>query len=641
MTIFDSALQLIQMIFKLTKVFKIHDIRNYMRLLTVLLLFSLSVSCADKTSSSNSDSTNQCVIDLCGNPSDSHINQLYERYLESKENYSLSEEASDLISEYSELIKQTSDLEYKSNSEIVKYYRSIKSNGKLDNILNQDFYDKIYKHMLTNHPNFYLWYDDQRSMGDRFYIEPYNPPSTDLDRKINNFVDKKISIVNELQKNLRVDYGSVYSVFPDHLIPVMLELDGPYIEINDPDILEINKHFTSCNQDCKTLINQFVSYEEIDSFIEQLYNQNLNTIDLAINVEEQMKKMITTIFSFSNFITQNYDLEDNKKHIIEDVKERFSNKMLQLLGDNPNSRDALAEFLHNFPDIVVKDFKQEIQSLLESVSYRKYFLDEDFEQVDNMKSSFFSSYISDKLNLNTYTLELSSEIHSVSYFMDHGFLSEKGMVMLRLAPTDSYSAIDNSINLSLHSILFPDVGKQSFAHEIAHAFSAFINNNKNISFQLTYNDDVEGVTKVGLDVVTDDQVYNNYLEYRQCSNELYRDPKKIEINDANNSLSPLSHAGDTIKSEEDMADLVSILLYVDEPTLSSCAFSHVMPINSIVEPIDNIIFETIDTNDKIPHSSPLLRLIREAMYKGYEMPTSCNKVMSENEDQINFNNMCF
>ena len=81
-----------------------------------------------------------------------------------------------------------------------------------------------------------------------------------------------------------------------------------------------------------------------------------------------------------------------------------------------------------------------------------------------------------------------------------------------------------------------------------------------------------------------------------------------------------------------MADTISFLTFPNEAKLSSCVLLEPSIDGSIYLPL-----KLFDIKDKeVKHSKPLLRIIREAIYKKKELPLSCQNLIDANRDNFNF-----
>ena len=117
-----------------------------------------------------------------------------------------------------------------------------------------------------------------------------------------------------------------------------------------------------------------------------------------------------------------------------------------------------------------------------------------------------------------------------------------------------------------------------------------------------------------------------YKDLRSCvTNPKDRDAKKTV----------LYHEGDKLKTEEDLADILSYIAEPDPDLLVACNF-FAPSINGKSYHPDYFSIKKYDPEDT--HSPSLVRLIREVIYKRGkgELPLSCKKVMDINKERFIF-----
>ena len=165
---------------------------------------------------------------------------------------------------------------------------------------------------------------------------------------------------------------------------------------------------------------------------------------------------------------------------------------------------------------------------------------------------------------------------------------------------DSYNSRTNVIRISAYSCThFDTYGKGILAHELGHAINAIAS--KKFS----------------------QDSYEKFREDRACINELY----KIDVPPKINPW----HDGDTLYTEEDMADQISYLATKDESHLFECSLLKYHQNGQDSFDIPKLFNHFTDN-----HSTHFLRLLRQAVAKGVNLSSSCQKVIDRNKDKLRF-----
>ena len=184
---------------------------------------------------------------------------------------------------------------------------------------------------------------------------------------------------------------------------------------------------------------------------------------------------------------------------------------------------------------------------------------------------------------------------------------------------DFFDKMTNTIGVSHFSCRFHEHGKQTLAHELAHALSHWFGQNK---------PDLGKLNKPSK------KSYAQYMKLRECANKRYK---------ANNKSKPeihvrFGHNNDQFRTEEDMADLIAYQVFQDDPTLVQCSLlvssedgSEYQFLRMLHPPLSKEGHEIAD-----PHSTALLRTITEAIHKGKQLSPACRKIVSLYSDKINF-----
>ena len=185
---------------------------------------------------------------------------------------------------------------------------------------------------------------------------------------------------------------------------------------------------------------------------------------------------------------------------------------------------------------------------------------------------------------------------------------------------DYFEYMTNTVGISNFSCHSHEHGKQTLAHELAHALSHWFGQNK---------------PNLGRTNKPSRESYNQYMKLRECTNRRYKRsrPKKskIEIHVR------FGHNNDQFRTEEDMADLIAYQVFQEEPTLSQCSL--LLSSSGSKYDFPNIIYPPLPKDVQVmpdAHSTPLLRTITEAIHKRKPLSSACQQVVDMYNDRINF-----
>lgn len=159
----------------------------------------------------------------------------------------------------------------------------------------------------------------------------------------------------------------------------------------------------------------------------------------------------------------------------------------------------------------------------------------------------------------------------------------------------------DNIMISLFTCSHENEGKGVLSHEMGHALSyAFYK--KKLS----------------------EESEKAYMKQRSCATSSYVNPAK--------SIADLfNRPGDSLRTEEDMADVISFMATKEDQTFFTCAL---LETNKKGDQFINLSLKNPLNTDT--HSSPLLRIIREAIYKNKTLPPSCKGIIEGSRNEYRF-----
>ena len=172
-----------------------------------------------------------------------------------------------------------------------------------------------------------------------------------------------------------------------------------------------------------------------------------------------------------------------------------------------------------------------------------------------------------------------------------------------------------SISMSPFSCIYHNsYGEQILAHELGHILSHAFTNQQ-----------------------VSQQSSTKYAHLRECASRQYKDTTPIPSD--MEDVIDMPYKKDRLKTEEDTADLMAYKVFSENPQLYSCSILHPDdPQNP--QSYANLKQTTNQEGHFAPHTDPVARIIREALYKKKEIPPACQQVMEQYQDKLGFE-LCF
>ena len=175
---------------------------------------------------------------------------------------------------------------------------------------------------------------------------------------------------------------------------------------------------------------------------------------------------------------------------------------------------------------------------------------------------------------------------------------------------DSFSPRENTVKASFLSCAFHDHGKVVLAHELGHVVS-YLFNPKNAEQTRTQMSDFS---------------YNKYKKLRECGTNRYKQAPPLDKPDQ------FLHQNDSLRTEEDTADLIGYLSFPNNPVHAECSLIKPSEDGSKYENL-KVLYEPGHSD---PHSTGFLRVLMEAIHKRTKLSTACQQVIDRYKDRVNF-----
>jgi hypothetical protein len=283
-----------------------------------------------------------------------------------------------------------------------------------------------------------------------------------------------------------------------------------------------------------------------------------------------------------NAVQDSQFVERNIEKVLSYIKDKYSEDSFKRFNDFVSKElkvglDDKTSFKLSNSELAVAAAKQDSQSI----------------QEDHLE--FKIGGLNDSKILNQFMGKFKNGMATIS-LLDNICMGDmtKGLSLV----DDHYSPWNNFVKFSQYTCEHQGKGAGIIAHELGHVFSDILASGS------TSRDSLK-----------------KYKKRRDCVSSQYLIP---EYNHTRAKLFNKDH----FRSEEDMADFFSAMVSEfhkekeDNNSLMACALIPIKENNYQSVSIENRAFD--------PHSSALIRALREASYKKLKLSTSCSKVLNDN-----------
>lgn len=401
--------------------------------------------------------------------------------------------------------------------------------------------------------------------------------------------------------------------------------------VKDPDFMKESKE-------------QFNEYQNLDTFINGVQESLANTYSQLNDLKNQvLKKLNRPTISLDYNIECNDNCKSGIKEYLSSLKLNEMLKELEQKSSDYKIDDAILSCQAAFTLKGLKDSDKNT-FLAHYPETKKTFLNKTFDKYSAHSKSTFEKYLDEDVNLS-FVKETPT---SVEIFLDKLIAtaadedteeeSSNSILMQELLqlrdwsdktkmrpdldpcyePYGAFAAWDyfspnsgqdgtdedptkHNIGVSIFSCTHGPQGKGVVSHEMGHALSYAFSKNK-----LSSESKIE------------------FLRIRKCVNDSHIKAAKLDS-------SFLEHENDTLYSEEDMADVISFKAIDPAGPIFTCALLETNPAGTKF-----INLSLVNKHNYDSHSSSLLRVLREAIYKKRNIPSSCKQVIEKNKDKFRF-----
>lgn len=371
--------------------------------------------------------------------------------------------------------------------------------------------------------------------------------------------------------------GNIYSSLNNLNNDILRELKQPTIDY---------EYQVKCTDDCKTGIKDFLT--------------SLNYPDMLSKLEKSMEELTeedALTNCQANLIEAALKESDNKKFMdnFPKVKKDFLEK--NFANFSAHSKQAFENYLEQELNLsFARSHEETVDGFIEK-------LQKDTEETDPNTGESIEDLISNLLYKRDWSDKSKMDA-------DIGACYNNGAAF---AAWDAYAPAGNSnsepdadpnkdnIFVSLFSCTHAQQGIGVMSHEMGHALSYVMSKDK-----------------------LSEESKKKFLEIRKCVTDSHIDPKTLP-----GSL--IDHSGDSLYTEEDMADVISYNAIEQNGPIFTCALLETNQAGTK--------FKDLSLTNKHPqdsHSSPLLRVLREAVYKKRDLSPACKQVIEKNKEKFRF-----
>ena len=374
-------------------------------------------------------------------------------------------------------------------------------------------------------------------------------------------------------KNQSFDDLSQFTYLLDHYQQTLLkDLDPTHSSLNKPP---------KCGESCLKVLSDVFSTKEITHF-EKAISDKL----AGLNPESLLNRCQLSLLQ----MTLKKSDEEKIRALYPEIKKNLSDKVLSRMSEHSKKKfeEYLEHGLHlNFEHEVNADPKEWIGNLKK-------------RNLAGAQSEDISpaSILEKMLGLRSFENVLEFDLNPISCDGEAAIVWDSFLSSSMQKEYSINGAIPDkdNVQVSLFTCTHGEKGRGILSHEIGHALSSVIFE-KNLSPH-------------------SEELYN---KQRLC----LKDPAVTT-----RLSSPwLNRPEDNLYSEEDMADFISFIATQDDPGLFTCAL-----LDTDLEASKYVDLDLKNKYSFDSHSAPFLRMIREAILKKKNLPSSCQKIIEENPE---------
>jgi hypothetical protein len=578
---------------------------------------------------------NQCAIELCGKPTADNYFIINDENFEKYAKPDALKRYGEIESEVKELVQR----EIKSNSELVTALKGQLNGQKLKIDFKEwdnDAYDTLAEKFFDQYIDISI--NKSKKLADRITYKILLPSGASevMKAALNNYASRlkflalkktseglKVGLYSnaEIQELMKSEWASFYKVYseklkanPEFMKPyqsfvettknnIETKIDGPtkYSEVFAYIDLFRNQYVTETTQTEPPSLNRCMDKACQKGIQEYLGKVNFKERLDSLTEENSSKDLVDDkLLSCRSELASKNLLDDDLEKVAmmyKDVKARLLSKTAANFSDH--SKAELSKYYDQI-HISLKSGSDNEDKFINDI-HKVYNTSKDEEEESDQKALILKLF--EKSDYNGDVDPMGGTTYCTSLFATvWDAFAPKGDFSLEDA-SDADLAKDN-LFLSKFSCTHVVAGKQVLAHELGHAMSnAFIQ--KKLS----------------------EQSLKDFLKLRTCANSHYKKPSVMSPDP--NFMFP----GDSFRTEEDTADLISYLAYADVG-LMECAL-----LDRNAKGTAYTDLSVKNSMEADPHSSSMFRVLQEAVHKKKELPSSCKKVIEQNKD-IGFN-LCF
>jgi hypothetical protein len=286
------------------------------------------------------------------------------------------------------------------------------------------------------------------------------------------------------------------------------------------------------------------------------------------------------------------------KALMPEIKKQFTQNVLGKYS--LHSQKKFLSYLNNDIFLNFDKEKAETETFKENVEseYQKWVTGSDDVKIKN-NIYYISRLIRNKERVRAFPSDHLCDDQYLASVVWDSFAPKE---WIEKSPSEHFKKGIDNISVSIFSCTHLQSGKEIMAHELGHALSYRFYQKKLSS-----------------------ESSQSFQKLRQCSTSLYRSGNPSSENEI------LHHPGDELYTEEDTADLISHMSFPNSSLIFECAL---LDPQIDGERYENVTLKNEDKHD--PHSSPLIRVLREAIHKKKHLPASCQQIIERHQDEYRF-----
>ena len=467
-------------------------------------------------------------------------------------------------------------------------------NSSLFNQMRRDIYTRQEAHSLLKDKwkNFTDKYEQEKKSNDSFDKDDSLSKEMDEIREDMEQLAEDMTNLSPEENQLDLDLGS-----PINIRPTLTDVAENIEHLEQNFIKE--KTGLQSETEKQSLCQKKACQKAVEEIIEELFSQYETPLFRKNIADRHLAQCFSKFVQFKQMereLPEGLNIPDVKQNFFDRVLANFSEPTRESFEGYINDGFQMKPIISNSQDL--KSSLEDLAITNKKLRGREWApIDQHSEKKKSYVNLIGNMYIDRKILKNKAPCDWFP-LKATDLFIDQRNLSESERYIMTQKMQNTIET--GGISLSLFSCLHPSHGQGITSHEMGHLLSWMFSQNK-----------------------LSDISYTSYKKLRECATKRYKYQRPRQHY--------WYHENDRWRTEEDTADLISYLATSDSKIHYSCAFLDITK--------NGIQYKGLSIFNNDPrsiYSTPLLRVIFEAIHKKTELSPACQQVIEQHKKDINF-----